>query len=235
MRFTSFLFVSVLLLSCDNDQPSISNVPVIEFVDFNFIDGTELDTLQLKFNFQDSNFDLGLDPTEQDPPYHRTEYFYLENGQLRTVINEIPDDPIKIGASDTLPIFDCLFYEIWDHDTIYARKNTFYDNIFFGIYDSNGLRSQDFYDALIPCQELNSRFPKLFRENGQIPSQIVREGAFEIELDGDQSGVMTFNVIFVNDFFNFFLGGKTITAKARIVDREFNFSNEIQTTEITFD
>jgi hypothetical protein len=77
--------------SCDgSEEPSYPVEPVITFNNLEFKKNNIVpslpDTIQLTIDIQDGDFDLGLDHSELDSPYHSFDFFVDNNGARTRVI-----------------------------------------------------------------------------------------------------------------------------------------------------
>lgn len=84
--------------SCKEDEAQ--NIPELPFVDsgtIEFVEGPAVDTLNLRFQFSDGDFDLGLDYNELAPPYHFYDFFLLQNGNLIRIESKEVNDQVTGG------------------------------------------------------------------------------------------------------------------------------------------
>src|SRR6188768_3885622 len=82
-----FVIVELVVSSCF-DPPEFPVEPEIDLATVYFIDNPDIsenDTLMLSLIFKDGDGDLGLDPTETNPPFHSRNYFLAKDGVLSPV------------------------------------------------------------------------------------------------------------------------------------------------------
>ncbi len=82
--FATFFFFCFAFSSCF-DAPTFGTTPVIEFESIEFVevgDFSDGDSLNIRIKFKDGDGDLGLGPTELDPPYHVTNFFVGKDLEL---------------------------------------------------------------------------------------------------------------------------------------------------------
>jgi hypothetical protein len=86
------VLLTVLALGSCFDPPELPNVPQIEFVDINFIEGNatnRTDSLIVTLRFQDGDGDLGIDPTLQkynEAPYNNVTLYQTNKNDPRKLI-----------------------------------------------------------------------------------------------------------------------------------------------------
>ncbi|HMG90778.1 MAG TPA: hypothetical protein VK589_11990 [Chryseolinea sp.] len=89
--------ISIGVTAC-YDQPELPAKPEIDFEDIYFTEAKavgERDALVLTLSFSDGNGDLGLSPSDIEPPYHDLNYYLADGGDItplkkRTVRNDLP-------------------------------------------------------------------------------------------------------------------------------------------------
>ena len=261
MRFIQQISIITLLLtglaSCF-DPPEYPVTPSITYENVVFKDSddpTISDTLVVSINFKDGDGNLGIDGTLNVPPFNNRWYFrtspatQCESGLSEpcSKIQRSVYDPAKLDeyitykmrrttpGYDTLPEFktpyNCTNYEIvYDEllrptDTIYFQLNKGFYNFFMDIYvkqpDASFQKfdwSRQFTFPLCVTDGSNGRFP-VFTKGDDLSQKIPLEGTINYRFTSTAL-LATFSI-------------KTIKLKIRIVDRDFNFSNEIETPEFT--
>ncbi|MBK5277245.1 MAG: hypothetical protein JJE09_00115 [Bacteroidia bacterium] len=222
-------FFGVIAFSC-LEAPQYSAIPDIEFEQIVFKDvkdASSADSLIVSIKFRDGDGNVGLDPSEKQPPYNDKYYFQFADKSYITYKTKR-----TVPGYDTLPDFvkpyNCINWEVFTQnqkviDTLYFQLNPNQYNIFitFQVKDALG-NFQDFdwasFYTYPLCEVIgfNGRFPILSKDLSQ-PGPL--EGTIKYAMNS-----VGFNIIF---------SIRTLRLKIKIIDRDLNSSNEILTPEFT--
>jgi hypothetical protein len=256
-QLTISAFLTIGLASCF-EPPAYPIVPQIEFAGVVFKDCTSpsvADTLVVSVDFKDGDGNLGIDGEDSAPPFNNRWYFrktpasQCEAGvpEPCSKIKRSTFDRARLGefvtykmrrttpGYDTLPEFktpyNCTNYEIvFDDllrpiDTIYFQLNQQFFNFFLDLYvkQNDGTFkkfdwTRQFTYPLCVTNGSYGRFPILAKDNN-LSLQIPLEGTINYRFPSTAL-LATFSI-------------KTLKLKIRIVDRDFNYSNEIESPEFT--
>jgi hypothetical protein len=257
MKRTLNLFILIALLaigSCFN-PPEFSEIPQIVRIEgvrtFEVPGANTPDSMIVSVQFRDGNGDIGIDATQNEPPYNERWFFLktpitkCETG-LTSPCNRISyvQDPTKLSAYvtysmkrttpgyDTLPAFvqpfDCSRYYVVTtgsqvRDTLYSVTNRRYSNFFMDIY----IKSGNSYDKF----NFNSRpYPacEIYGLDGRLPI-LAKDGDLSAELPLD--GTITYKVASAS--FYSLLRNRTVQLRIRIMDRAGNMSDEAISNDFT--
>ena len=262
MRFPvqiSIVLLGILIAGSCFEPPQYPDTPLITYNSVIFkdcINPSVADTLILKVDFKDGDGNLGIDGQDNTPPFNNRWYFRInpasqcESGLAEpcSKIKRSSFDPARLNdyvtyklrrtnpKYDTLPAFtspyNCTNYEIiYDNellkpvDTIYMQLNKGFFNFYMDIYvkQNNGSFqkfdwTKQFSYPLCVTNGANGRFPILAKDN-------------DLSLSIPLEGTITYR--FPSTALLATFGVKTLKLKIRIVDRTFNFSNEIESPEFT--
>ncbi|UZD23320.1 hypothetical protein PBT90_07960 [Algoriphagus halophytocola] len=217
MRIKSYLgiFFSILIVyGCISPPDNLPTVPRIEFKSLEFVPVSGAsDSLIVTVDFEDGEGDLGLSPTDNDPPFNALEFQRDSNGELITYSNR-PSNAPPYNPIDW--VVDPIVNNQTVKDTVWVVQNPNQFNIFVKFFiKRNGefteFRWQDppFYTTF------NGRFPRILTtEEGQAVEGSIRYGMLS---SGWQS-------IFRTD---------TLMVEVAIQDRALNRSNEVTSSEVT--
>jgi hypothetical protein len=86
----SIIFVSGACISPPDNFPS---TPEISFKDLNFSTTDGADSLILSINFKDAEGDLGLNPSDVDPPFNPVTFIRDQSGNLIVYSKRPPEAP----------------------------------------------------------------------------------------------------------------------------------------------
>jgi hypothetical protein len=256
-QLTLFTILGIGTTSCF-DPPEYPTTPQIEFSEVIFKDCTSptvADTLIVRIDFKDGDGNLGVDGEDIAPPFNNRWYFrktpasQCEAGLAepcsktrrstydKSRLSEFVTYKMRrtTPGYDTLPEFktpyNCTNYEIvFDDllrpvDTVYFQLNQGFFNFFLDLYvkQNNGTFqkfdwTRQFTYPLCVTNGSYGRFPILAKDNN-LSLRIPLEGTISYRFPSTAL-LATFSI-------------KTLKLKIRIVDRDFNFSNEIETPEFT--
>lgn len=250
--------ILILSLASCFEPPEYPIVPQIEFSGVVFKDCSNpsvADTLIVSVDFKDGDGNLGIDGEDNNPPFNNRWYFrttpatQCEPGVAEpcSKIKRSSFDPSRLSefitykmrrttpGYDTLPEFktpyNCINYEIvFDDllrpvDTIYFQLNERFFNFFLDLYVKQNDGSfqkfewtRQFTYPLCVTNGSYGRFPILAKDSN-LSLNIPLEGTINYRFPSTAL-LATFSI-------------KTLKLKIRIVDRDFNYSNEIESPEFT--
>ena len=227
--FGLFAIILTGVSACFN-PPEFSTEPKIEFESIVYKEaGTGLDSnadsLILTLSFKDGDGDLGLDGSEDTPPYNNKFYFVFPDGKFITYATKR-----TVAGYDTLPDFvkpyNCINWEVYKEnnivkDTLYFQLNPNYNNITveFLVKNSDGTFTEFEWREAFNYPNcgisFDGRFPILYKEKPGAPLEgTIRYGM----------GSIGFKILF---------SIKTLKLRIQIKDRALNKSNIIETPEFT--
>jgi hypothetical protein len=227
--FGLFAIILIGVTACFN-PPEFPIEPQIEYESIQYKEygtglDTEYDSLILTISFKDGDGDLGLDASEDQPPYNNKFFFVQPNGKYITY-----ETKRTVPGYDTLPAFvkpyNCINWEVYKEDnivkdTLYFQLNPDYNNITveFLVKNSDGTFTEfDWREAFnYPnCGiSFDGRFPILYKDKPGAPLEgTIRYGM----------GSIGFKILFST---------KTLKLRVQIKDRALNSSNIIETPEFT--
>lgn len=228
--FLFSLTAFLILVSGCFDPPEFSEVPEIKYKSIRFVpvEGA-LDTLELSFEFQDGNGDIGLDPIDVNPPYHSvnvildSEDSLVFFGRSEGVVPPLyAVNPFDLGDrslfSDTYnpPPFNTRDWFIRrppDDDTVLVAENEFSKNIRIDLLRKVGGQYMLINDELF--EDFDSRIPVFDRDN--LEQERALSGTINYAMQSQ-----AFPIIFRND---------TIKLRFFIYDRGQNKSNIEETPD----
>jgi hypothetical protein len=209
-----FLFFMLSLLSgCITPPENFPSVPEISFEDMRFVNTAGADSLVISVRFKDAEGDLGLNPTDVDPPFQPVNFKRNTAGSLINFSNRPPEAP------DYNPIdwvINPIVNNVIIRDTLWVEQNPNHNNIFIKFFIKRGGTFNEFRWEDPPFfTTFNGRFPRLFNSSEGQPV----EGVLEYSMLS-----FGWNSIFRND---------TIRIDVQIQDRSLNRSNIISSPEVT--
>ncbi len=227
--FGLFAIILIGVTACFN-PPEFPIEPQIEFESIRYKEyGTgfdsNADSLILNLTFKDGDGDLGLDASEDAPPYNNKYYFVFPDGKFITYKTKR-----TVAGYDTLPAFvkpySCINWEIFREnsvvkDTLYFQLNPDYYNITIDFLIKNGDGTFSEFDLTKEFDypfcggTFDGRFPILFKDKPGAPLEgTIRYGM-------GSTG------------FKAFFSIKTLKLRIQIKDRALHKSNIIETPEFT--
>ena len=211
--FGLFLVVALAGTSCISPPENFPSTPAINFSKIEYVATPSLDSLIISVKFQDAEGDLGLSPTDINPPFNPLIYKRDAAGNLITYSKR------PAGAPSYNPIdwvIDPIINNTVIKDTVWVEQNENQYNIFVRFFIKRNGRFTEFRWQNPPFYTtFNGRFPRVLNtEEGQPV-----EGTIEYKMlsSGWES-------IFRND---------TIRIDVSIQDRALNRSNEVSSPEVT--
>lgn len=246
-------FFTMGMLGCF-EPPQYSNTPKIRFESASFGRGRAggNDSLTVKFTFTDGDGNLGLESDgarDREPPYNQKWYFLKEKNPSCEEGGGIPclkksfidvankDNYITYKLRRTTPGYDtlppyilpyrCENYEIVNNDTFYIQTNKRHYNVFMDIYTKEAIPGGGSKFVLFDVKTLhnqtdcvlggfNLRF-EVLDKNGDPDPGVPVSGEFVYKYRS--------SLIFA------IFGNKTIKVNLKIVDRDGNYSNIIESNE----
>jgi hypothetical protein len=213
IKYPVFIFLISILGACISPPDNFPSVPEISFKDIRFVPTDGSDSLIVSVDFKDAEGDLGLNPTDINPPFQPVDYIRDNSGRLIVYSTRPPE----------APSFNPIDWEINPivnnervMDTVWVRQNPDHNNIFVRFFiKRNGVFQEFKWEDPPFFTTFNGRFPRIV--NG-VEEQPV-EGSIEYAM-------MSFgwNSIFRND---------TIRIEIEIQDRALNRSNMTASPEVT--
>lgn len=199
--------------SCISPPDNFPSVPEIEFSTIEYVQTPAQDSLIVSVDFKDAEGDLGLSPTDINPPFNPLIYKRDAAGNLITYSKRPPEAP-SYNPIDW--VVDPIINNTVVKDTVWVEQNEDQYNIFIRFYiKRNGkfteFRWQDppFYTTF------NGRFPRILTtEEGQAVEGNVK---YRMLSSGWES-------IFRTD---------TLRIDVEIQDRALNRSNQVSSPEVT--
>jgi hypothetical protein len=226
--FGLFAIILIGVSACFN-PPEFPVQPQIEFESIQYKEvGTgfdsEYDSLILTISFKDGDGDLGLDASEDAPPYNN-KFYYVLNGKYLNYATK-RTNPNYDTLPDFVKPYNCINWEVYKEnnivkDTLYFELNPDYHNITveFLVKNPDGTFTEfDWKEAFnYPnCGiSFDGRFPILFKDQPGAPL----EGKIRYGM-----GSIGFKILF---------SIKTLKLRIQIKDRALNKSNIIETPEFT--
>jgi len=226
--FGLFAIILTGVSACFN-PPEFPIQPQIEFESIQYKEygngfDSEYDSLILTISFKDGDGDLGLDASEDGPPYNN-KFYYVLNGKYLNYETK-RTDPNYDTLPDFVKPYNCINWEVYKEnnivkDTIYFELNPDYNNITveYLVKNPDGTFTEfDWKEAFnYPnCGiSFDGRFPILYKEKSGAPLEgTIRYGM----------GSIGFKILFST---------KTLKLRVQIKDRALNKSNFIETPEFT--
>ena len=208
-----FLVIGLAGTSCISPPENFPSTPSITFSKIEYVATPSLDSLIISVKFQDAEGDLGLSPTDINPPFNPLNYKRDAAGNLITYSKRPP------GAPSYNPIdwvIDPIINNTIVKDTVWVEQNENQYNIFVRFYIKRNGKFTEFRWQNPPFYTtFNGRFPRVLNSDEGQPV----EGTIEYKMlsSGWES-------IFRND---------TIRIDVAIQDRALNRSNEVSSPEVT--
>ncbi len=215
--------------------------PRIEFHSLNYIDTERVDSLILRFSFEDGGGNIGFFNQMVDvfPPYHIYSFIVDSRDTLVKISSKdlIPPyyrAPVVFGSDangktvpfyvsevavfsqdDLRPVYNCIFYEIIEGDTIFVARNEFYHNFHIDFLKKrNGKYSPIDFAGIFGNSDCNLR-----SFNGRIPF-----------FDPDaRKGTFTYSML--SQGFRLALQTDTVRLRFYVYDRLLNKSNVVESPD----
>lgn len=223
------------LLGCF-ETVEFPDTPKIEFESLSYVDTDGIDSLILKFSFEDGDSNIGLTNSSQDLlfPYQIYDVVLDDGNDVVTISSDTVEFPIftapvfitdfngeiirqidlsnreLLSENDIRPAYNCEDYEIVDADTVYVVRNEFHHNFHIEFQEKIGGE----YFTIDFREVFNSDDCTLGNFNGRIP-------LFD---PNGQEGVITYAML--SQAFRLAFLDNTIRLKFYVIDRDLNRSNE---------
>ncbi|PRY88003.1 hypothetical protein [Mongoliibacter ruber] len=212
-NYIYLFFILYIVTSCVSPPENFPSVPEITFEDMAFSSASGADSLIVRIGFRDAEGDLGLNPTDIDPPFQPVNFKRTNLGELIRYSQRPPTAP-SYNPIDW--VINPIVNNQTVRDTVWVEQNENHNNIFIRFFikrngDFTEYRWQDppFFTTF------NGRFPRILNNNQGQPV----EGSL-------QYAMLSFGweSIFRND---------TIRIDVQIQDRALNRSNIVSSPEVT--
>lgn len=213
-NYSGLMLVTALSWSsCISPPDNFPSVPEIEFSTIEYVQTTAQDSLIVSVDFKDAEGDLGLSPTDINPPFNPLIYKRDAAGNLITYSNRPPEAP-SYNPIDW--VVDPIINNTVVKDTVWVEQNEDQYNIFVKFYIKRNGQFTEFKWQDPPFYTtFNGRFPRILTtEEGQSVEGNIK---YRMLSSGWES-------IFRND---------TLRIDVEIQDRALNRSNQVSSPEIT--
>ena len=211
-NYIYILFIS-LVFACVSPPDNFPTVPEIAFEDMRFVNTAGSDSLIVSIAFKDAEGDLGLNPTDIDPPFQPLNFRRNAAGNLITYGARPPEAPSFNPLDWAInPIVNNSVVR----DTVWVEQNLDHNNIFIKFFiKRNGVFNEFRWEDPPFFTTFNGRFPRVFNSaNGQPVEGTLQYSMLSF---GWQS-------IFRTD---------TLRIDIQIQDRALNKSNVVSSPEVT--
>jgi hypothetical protein len=212
-KYIAIIFGVILSYGCVSPPDNFPSVPEIAFEDMRFVSTAGSDSLVISIRFKDAEGDLGLNPTDIDPPFQPVDFKRNAAGSLINYANRPVEAPVFNPIDWAInPIVNNVIVR----DTIWVDQNPNHNNIFVKFFiKRNGVFSEFRWEDPPFFTTFNGRFPRFFNSSeGQAVEGVLEYAMLSF---GWQS-------IFRND---------TLRIDVRIQDRSLNQSNTVSSPEVT--
>jgi len=212
-NYLYILFLLPLYFACVSPPDNFPTVPEISFEDMRFVSSAGADSLVVSIRFKDAEGDLGLNPTDINPPFQPLNFRRNAAGSLITYSNRPPEAP-RFNPLDWA--INPLVNNTTIRDTVWVEQNPNHNNIFVKFFiKRNGVFNEFRWQDPPFFTTFNGRFPRIFNSNeGRAVEGVIEYAMLSF---GWQS-------IFRND---------TIRIDVQIQDRALNKSNVASSPEVT--
>lgn len=213
-NYSGLILISVSTwTSCISPPENFPSIPEIKFSTIEYVRTSSQDSLIVSVDFKDAEGDLGLSPTDINPPFNPLIYKRDPAGNLITYARRPP------GAPSFNPIdwvIDPIINNTVVKDTIWVEQNVNQFNIFVKFFIKRNGKFTEFRWQDPPFfTTFNGRFPRiLISEEGQSVEGNIK---YRMLSSGWES-------IFRND---------TLRIDVEIQDRALNRSNQVSSPEVT--
>lgn len=213
-NYSGLFFVLILgWTSCISPPENFPSVPEITFAEIEYVQTPAQDSLIIGVDFRDAEGDLGLSPTEINPPFNPLNYRRDAAGNLIVYSNRPPEAP-TYNPIDW--VINPIINNTTVRDTVWVEQNENQYNIFVRFYIKRNGQFTEFRWQDPPFfTTFNGRFPRVLNsDEGQPVEGRIR---YRMLSSGWES-------IFRND---------TLRIDVEIQDRALNRSNQVSSPEVT--
>jgi hypothetical protein len=210
-----YLLLSALGLTsgCVSPPDDFPSVPHITFNSVEYVETNASDSLMVSVDFRDAEGDLGLNPNEDDPPFHPLDFQTDAGGNLITYGNR-PSDAPEFNNRDW--VINPLVNNTEVNDTIWVKVNPDQYNIFIKFFIKRGGNYTEYDFSTAPFYStFNGRFPRILAEE--------RDRAIEGTIKYAMLS-LGWNSVFRND---------TLRIDVQVQDRNLNKSNVVSSPDFT--
>lgn len=211
-NYLYIFFGAILAFGCISPPDNFPSVPEISFDDMRFVTRPGPDSLIVSVNFKDAEGDLGLNPTDIDPPFQAFNFRRDSNGGLVTYGNR-PSDAPDFNPLDW--VINPLVNNSTFRDTVWVEQNVNHFNILVSFFIKRNGQFTEFRWEDTFFTTFNGRFPRILNNNTGQPVEGVIQ--YSMLSSGWES-------IFRND---------TLRIDIQIQDRALNRSNVASSPEVT--
>jgi hypothetical protein len=211
-NYIHILFIP-FVIGCVSPPDNFPTVPEIVFEDMRFVNTSASDSLIVSIAFKDAEGDLGLNPTDIDPPFQPINFIRNASGNLITYGSR----PLEAPSFNPLDwVINPIVNNTVVRDTIWVEQNPDHNNIFIRFFvKRNGVFNEFRWEDAPFFTTFNGRFPRVFNNpNGQPVEGTLQYSMLSF---GWQS-------IFRTD---------TLRIDIQIQDRALNKSNVVSSPEVT--
>jgi hypothetical protein len=212
-NYIYLFFFQFIAFSCVQPPENFPSVPEINFEDMAFSSASGADSLIIRVGFRDAEGDLGLNPTDIDPPFQPVTFRRNNSGNLIVFSQRPPEAPAYNPIDWAInPIVNNVIVT----DTVWVEQNENHNNIFIKFFiKRNGVFTEFRWEDPPFFTTFSGRFPRILNNNQGQPV----EGSL-------QYAMLSFGweSIFRND---------TIRIDVQIQDRALNRSNVVSSPEVT--
>lgn len=217
MKVKSYIYLILsalgLTAGCVSPPDDFPSVPHITFNSVEYIETNASDSLMVSVDFRDAEGDLGLNPNEDDPPFHPLDYQTDAEGNLITYGNR-PSDAPEFNNRDW--VINPLIDKTEVNDTIWVKINPDQYNIFIKFFIKRGGNYTEYDFSTAPFYStFNGRFPRILTEE--------RDRAIEGTIKYAMLS-LGWNTVFRND---------TLRIDVQVQDRNLNKSNIVSSPDFT--
>ncbi|SIT11292.1 hypothetical protein [Belliella pelovolcani] len=207
------LLFAVMTVACITPPDNFPSVPEIVFEKLEFVNTSGADSLMVTIGFRDAEGDIGLNPTDINPPFNAINFIRDAGGSVITYSQRPP------GAPNYNPLDWAINPTINNQvfrDTVWVEQNPDHNNIFVKFFiKRNGVFQEFRWEDPPFFTTFNGRFPRILPDNR---TQAV-EGSIRYNMLS-----FGWESIFRND---------TLRIDVQIQDRQLNKSNVVSSPELT--
>lgn len=211
-NYLPLFFGAILAFGCISPPDNFPSVPEISFDDMRFVTRSGPDSLIVSINFKDAEGDLGLNPTDIDPPFQPFNLKRDSSGGL-IIYGNRPADAPDYNPLDW--VINPLVNNTTLRDTVWIEQNQNHFNILVSFFIKRNGQFTEYRWEDTFFTTFNGRFPRILNnDTGQAVEGTIQ---YSMLSSGWES-------VFRND---------TIRIDLQIQDRALNRSNVASSPEVT--